>query len=73
MKEEGELNLNDCGRWEFEYVELTSGSLVEICINGIWLLGVIESLDGKYYWFSRKESIPVILRRGIRARLPSHD
>lgn len=65
------LFMNNCGRWEFGDVELTSGSRVEICIDGIWLLGVIESSDGKYYWFSRRESHPVILRTGIQARLPA--
>ena len=69
MYREGNLRLNSCGRWEFDDFELTSGSLVEICIDGNWLLGVIESCDGKYYWFSRRDSIPVILRKGIKARL----
>lgn len=69
MIREGGLVMNDCGRWEFDEIELTSGSLVEICIDGTWLLGVIESSNGKYYWFSRRDSIPVILRVGIKARI----
>jgi hypothetical protein len=69
MNREGGLVMNDCGRWEFDEIELTSGSLVEIRIDGTWLLGVIEATNGKYYWFSRHDSIPVILRTGIRARI----
>lgn len=69
MNREGRLVMNDCGRWEFDAIELTSGSLVEICIDGTWLLGAIESTNGKYYWFSRRDGIPVILRVGIRARI----
>jgi hypothetical protein len=69
MSREGELVMNDCGRWEFDEIELTSGSLVEICIDRIWLLGAIESTNGNYFWFSRMDSIPVILRAGIKARI----
>jgi hypothetical protein len=69
MYREGKLALNSCGRWEFDDFELTSGNFVEICIDGNWLLGVIESSNGKYYWYSRRDGIPVILRKGIQARL----
>lgn len=69
MYREGKLFLNSCGRWEFDDFELTSGNLVEICIDGKWLLGVIESCDRKYYWYSHRDGIPVILRNGIPARL----
>jgi hypothetical protein len=69
MRHQGGLSLNDCGRWEFNNIELTSGSRVEICIDGVWLVGVIESSNGKYYWFSIRDSIPVILRAGIQARI----
>ena len=64
------LTLNEDGRWVVDDWVLTSGSGVEICIDGTWLSGVIESSGGKYYWFSRKDSIQVALRIGIRARLP---
>ena len=69
MFREGKLFLNSCGRWEFDDFELTSGNFVEICIDGHWILGVIESYDGKYYWHSRRDRIQIILRKGVQARL----
>lgn len=72
MKEtvEGNLQRNEIGRWEFAGIELTSGNIVEICIEGHWICGVIECWSNNYYWFSRREGIPVVLHSGIRARLP---
>ncbi|NJL24736.1 MAG: DUF5348 domain-containing protein [Calothrix sp. SM1_5_4] len=65
------LQKNDCGRWEVGIHELTSGSLVEIRIDGQWICGVIEYWQDAYYWFSRYDGIPVILHSGIYARLPN--
>ena len=66
----GKLYRNECERWEFDGYELTSGSLVEIEIDGHWLLGVIEHWSDGYYWFSKRDSIPVILHSGVSARVP---
>lgn len=63
------LQKNDCGRWEVGPVELTSGSLVEIQIDGLWICGVIEFWHDNYYWFSRRDGVPVVLHSGISARL----
>lgn len=63
------LQKNDCGRWEFGSVELTSGSVVEIRIDGQWLCGVIEYWQDNYYWFSRQDGVTIILHSGIHARL----
>jgi Domain of unknown function (DUF5348) len=71
MYREGNLFRNDRGRWEFDDFELTSGNFVELCIDGHWILGTVESCDGKYYWHSRRDHIQVVLRKGIRARLSS--
>lgn len=65
------LQKNDCGRWDVGTHELTSGSLVEIRIDGQWICGVIEYWQDAYYWFSRYDGIPVILHSGIYARLPN--
>jgi hypothetical protein len=65
------LRRNEFNRWEFAEVELTSGSLIEICMDGTWILGVIEYWHDGYYWFSRHDGIPVILHSGIKARLPN--
>lgn len=65
------LRKNDCGRWEFGLYELTSGSIVEIQIDSQWICGVIEYWQDAYYWFSRRDGIPVILHSGIQARLPN--
>ena len=70
MRSEGPLTRNECQRFEVGDYELTSGSLVEIEINKTWLLGVIEHWRDGYYWFSKIDSIAVILRNGINARLP---
>ena len=64
------LRKNDCERWEFGSVELTSGSIVEIQIDGQWICGVIEYWHDNYYWFSRRNGIQVVLHAGILARLP---
>lgn len=61
-------NVND--RWEFDGLELTSGSLVEIEIDGNWILGVIEYWMDAYYWFSKRDGIPVILSSNVNARIP---
>lgn len=63
------LSRNSSGRFEVGDFELTSGCSVEIQINGQWLLGTIEHWQNAYYWFSTQESIAVILRNGINARI----
>jgi hypothetical protein len=63
------LRKNDCGRWEVGIHELTSGSVVEIQIDGHWICGVIEYWSDNYYWFSRRDGVPVVLHSGIYARL----
>lgn len=68
---EGTLYRNECDRWEFSGNQLTSGSLVEICIDGNWILGVVEFWHDDYYWFRRLDGITVILRSGIKARTPN--
>lgn len=65
----GKLQRNEIGRLEFSGIELTSGNVVEICIDGNWICGVIEYWHDNYYWFSRKDGVPVVLRSGIHARL----
>lgn len=65
------LQKNDCGRWEVGTHELTSGSIVEIQIDGHWICGVIEHCHDSYYWFSHRDGIPVVLHSGIYARLPN--
>jgi hypothetical protein len=69
----GKVLRNECERWEFNGIELTSGCLVEIEIDGHWLLGVIEYWIDGYYWFSRRDGIPVILHSGVNARLPQKE
>jgi hypothetical protein len=68
---EGNLQRNEIGRWEFSDIELTSGSLIEICIEGHWICGVIEYWQDDYYWFSRRDGILVILHSAVKARLPN--
>ena len=69
----GKLQKNELGRWKFSGIELTSGNLVEICIDDHWICGVIEYWHDNYYWFSRKDGVPVVLHTGIFARLINHE
>ncbi len=78
MKILGELRKNDCDRFEFCDVVLTSGSVVELRIGGHWILGSVECVHqseppflGVYYWFSSKDKVPVQLRAGLMARVPN--
>ena len=67
--QEGNLKLNDCGRWELNEIELTCGSVLYIDIDGHWIRGVIEYWTNDYHWFSQKDGVPVVLHTGIRARI----
>ena len=66
---ENVLVRNHRGRFEVCEHELKSGSSLDIQINGEWLEGFVEHWGDGYFWFSKLESIPVILRNGIKARL----
>lgn len=70
LTNEGYLKKNSSARWEFNDIELTSGCTVEIQIDDDWICGVIEHWHDSYYWFSRRNGVPVVLHSGIRARLP---
>ena len=79
MRIEGELKKNDCDRYEFRDIVLTSGSVVELRIGGHWIIGRVECLHqaeppffGTYYWFSSKDKVPVKLCAGLKARLPHY-
>ncbi len=79
MHVEGELKKNDCDRYEFRDIVLTSGSVVEIRVGGHWILGRVECVHqseppffGTYFWFSSKDKVPVQLRVGLKARLPHY-
>lgn len=65
---EGKLKRNLIGRWEVGEVELTSGTAVDLQIEGQWISGNIEFWHDDYYWVSRKEGVPVILHSGVNAR-----
>ncbi len=64
------LRKNDSDRWQIGDCELTSGNLIEIKIDDYWVTGVIEHWNDNYYWFSRRDGVPVVLHSGIHARLP---
>lgn len=79
MMVEGDLKKNECGRYEFRDITLTSGSVVELCIGGHRILGRVECVHqpeppfrGTYFLFSLKEKVPVQLRGGLKARLPNY-
>ena len=67
---EGKLSRDDCERWRIEgECTLTSGSVVQIRINDLWLQGRIEFWRDDYYWFSTRDYVCVILRSGMWARI----
>ena len=65
---EGKMKRNSIGRWEIGELELTSGAAVDLMIEGHWISGSIEFWNDSYYWFSRKDGVPVVLHSGIGAR-----
>ncbi len=65
---EGNMKRNSLDRWEIGDLELTSGAAVDLQIEGHWISGIIEYWTDDYYWFSRKDGVPVVLHSGIRAR-----
>ena len=65
---EGNLRRNSFGRWEVLNQELTSGDPVDLLIEGHWINGKIEFWNDDYYWFSRREGVPVVLHAGLRVR-----
>ena len=65
---EGSLQKNDFGRWGVEGIELSSGDPVDLLIEGHWIKGSIEFWNDSYYWFSRREGVPVVLHSGLRVR-----
>lgn len=67
---EGKLSRDECERWSIDgEITLTSGSVVQIRINDLWLQGRIEFWRDGYYWFSTRESVCVLLRTGMWARV----
>ena len=73
---EGTLAKNDCGRWEFDGYELTSGDRVEVLVGSTWVLGRIEYLHGSHGYALLLPSGPqtetiLQLHRGMQARTPS--
>lgn len=70
MNHQGKLTKNDCDRYEFDEIVLTSGCIVELRIGGHWILGSVEHWQDAYHWFSKPEGVAIKLRNGIEARLP---
>lgn len=69
MMNQNTLERSSNNGFQLDSKTLVSGTALDIQINGIWLSGVI-GLCGEYYcWFSSQESIPVILKNGIIARV----
>lgn len=65
----GKLKRNSFDRWDLLDVELTSGDLVDLLIEGHWISGQIEFWNSTYYWFSKRDGVPVVLNVALTARL----
>jgi hypothetical protein len=65
----GKLKRNSYDRWDLLDAELTSGDPVDLLIEGHWISGQIEFWNSTYYWFSRRDGVPVVLNVSLTARL----
>lgn len=70
MMNQSTLERSSNNTFELNNKSLVSGTALDIQINGVWLSGMIELCGEDYCWFSSQESIPVILKNGIIARVP---
>lgn len=70
MMNQSTLERSSNNAFELNNKPLVSGTALDIQINGVWLSGMIELCGEDYCWFSGQESIPVILKNGIIARVP---
>jgi hypothetical protein len=62
---------NDLNRWQFDRIELSSGSPVELFIFDQWLTGRVEYDQARRaYVFLHESSDTLILEAGMKARLP---
>ena len=68
---EGELLKLDCGLWEVEGFQITIGTLVSVCLGGLWIQGIFD-FDGRDYcvWGNGRTLYPVA---GQRIKLSLRD
>ena len=68
----GKLRVNEIGRWEIvgdnNSIELSSGSVFEMNINGAWKEVQLESKNGKYFCFFRNNGVSIYLDKDDIAR-----
>ncbi|WP_319371088.1 DUF5348 domain-containing protein [uncultured Ilyobacter sp.] len=68
---EGKLVLNSQGRFNLDTAQelyFTCGSPLEMCVDGEWYRGRVES-DGKDYYFYNYERENMPLEEGMKARI----
>lgn len=70
MRNQDVLQRSTGGQIQLNNTPLLSGTAIEIQIDGLWLAGVIEMYGEYCCWFSKQDSVPVILKNGIVARFP---
>ncbi len=68
---EGEVTLNEKGRWQICDHELDLGSNASIRIGFKWIEGIIDFclLKGRYIFWTKRSGIPMWLNQGMVGRV----
>ncbi len=70
---EGEICINDEFQWVLDGVEIKHFSMLEIQIDGHWILGTVIEMKGMHYWSSWNDGVTVLINLGIKARRSHED
>ena len=66
---EGPLVAQGSNAWKVEDSVLKSGTVLELCLSGAWLLGLLQRSEGKIWRFlCWEEGVEISLRPGLRVR-----
>ena len=66
-----EGSLKECGTnaWKVEDWILKSGMVLELCLSGSWVLGLLQRSEGHVWRFlCWEEGVEISLRPGLRVR-----
>lgn len=66
---EGVLEAAGPNAWKLENELLKTGTVLELCLSGAWLLGLVQrSSDAILRFLSWEDGVEIGLRPGLRAR-----
>ncbi|MGE0526413.1 MAG: hypothetical protein AB7G93_01210 [Bdellovibrionales bacterium] len=70
----GRIGTNDKWKWVLDGIELKGREMLEIRIDGHWILGMlIESKEGRLYWSSWIDSVSIPVTYFMQARWTHKD